>query len=132
MFERKCLCDFCFSDFEMISLFQVFWCVVYKACRLKYKDIVSDNFEFGRQQIPEYLQSPREVLQITSFCWSKPNSVGQFYVVIVILEFFVGHLSDRIKYFVSQNEIMLILTDRALFVKTVCEIFSRTFPNLHY
>ena len=32
---------------------------------------------------------------------------------------FAGHLSDRIKYFVSQNEILLVLTDRpALFVKT--------------
>ena len=40
------------------------------------------------------------------------------YVIIVILEIFVGHLSDRIKYFVSQNEILLVLTDRpALLVK---------------
>ena len=32
---------------------------------------------------------------------------------------FVGLLSDRIKYFVSQNEISLVLTNRpALFVKT--------------
>ena len=32
---------------------------------------------------------------------------------------FVRHLSDKIKYFVSQNEILLVLTDRpALFVKT--------------
>ena len=42
------------------------------------------------------------------------------YVIIVILEIFAGHLSDRIKYFVSQNEILPALTDRpALFVKTV-------------
>ena len=42
------------------------------------------------------------------------------YVIIAILEIFAGHLSDRIKYFVSQNEILLVLTDRpALFVKTV-------------
>ena len=41
------------------------------------------------------------------------------YVIIVILEIFARHLSDRIKYFVSQNEILLVLTDRpALFVKT--------------
>ena len=30
----------------------------------------------------------------------------------VILVIFDGHLSDRIKYFVSQNEILLVLTDR--------------------
>ena len=37
----------------------------------------------------------------------------------MILEIFAGHLSDRIKYFVSQNEILLVLTDRpALFMKT--------------
>ena len=34
-------------------------------------------------------------------------------------EFFAGHLSDRIKYFVSQNEILLVLTNRLQgFVKT--------------
>ena len=33
---------------------------------------------------------------------------------------FARHLSDKIKYFVSQNEILLVLTDRpALFVTTV-------------
>ena len=41
------------------------------------------------------------------------------YGIIVILEIFAGHLSDRIKYFVNQNEILLVLSDRpALFVKT--------------
>ena len=41
------------------------------------------------------------------------------YVIIVILVIFAGHLSDRIKYFVSQNKILLVLTDRpALFVRT--------------
>ena len=33
--------------------------------------------------------------------------------------FFAGHLSDRIKYFVSQNEILLVLTNRLQgFVRT--------------
>ena len=43
------------------------------------------------------------------------------YAIIKILEIFAGHdLSDRIKYFVGQNKILLFLTDRpALFVKTV-------------
>ena len=41
------------------------------------------------------------------------------YVIIVIMVIFVGQLSDRIKYFVIQNEILLVLTNRpALFVKT--------------
>ena len=35
------------------------------------------------------------------------------------MEIFAGHLSDRIKYFVSQNEILQVLTDRPpLFEKT--------------
>ena len=34
------------------------------------------------------------------------------YVSIVIWVIFARHLSDSIKYFVSQNEILLILTDR--------------------
>ena len=41
------------------------------------------------------------------------------YDIIALLEIFAGHLSDRIKYFVSQNEILLVLTNRpTLFVKT--------------
>ena len=41
------------------------------------------------------------------------------FYIIEILEIFARHLSDRIKYFVSQNEILLVLTDRpALSVKT--------------
>ena len=44
----------------------------------------------------------------------------------MILEIFAGHLSDRIKYFVSQNEILLVLTYRpALFMKTA---FGYRFP----
>ena len=40
------------------------------------------------------------------------------YVIIVIWEIFAGYLSDRIKYFVSQNKILLVLTDRpALYMK---------------
>ena len=40
------------------------------------------------------------------------------YVIIVILVIFAVHF-DRITYFVSQNEMLLVLTDRpALFVKT--------------
>ena len=39
--------------------------------------------------------------------------------MIVILVICAGLLSDRIKYFVGQNEILLVLTDRlALFLKT--------------
>ena len=30
-------------------------------------------------------------------------------LTIVILEIFAGHLSDRIKYLVSQNELLLVL-----------------------
>ena len=48
----------------------------------------------------------------TSFCRAF------LHVIIVILEIFVGHLTDRIKYFVSQNEILLVLTDRRALVKT--------------
>ena len=40
------------------------------------------------------------------------------YIIIVILVISGGHLSNRIKYFVGQNEILLVLTDRqALFTK---------------
>ena len=43
------------------------------------------------------------------------------YVIIVILEIFAGHLPDRIRHFVSQNEMLLILTDRlALFYEDCC------------
>ena len=52
------------------------------------------------------------------FARQKPILVD-LYVIIVIMVIFVGHLSDRIKYFVIQNEILLVLTNRpALFVKT--------------
>ena len=62
---------------------------------------------------------------IPDFFWEvkqHPNSkvpdnvffAVKFYVIIVILEIFAG-----IKYFVSQNKILLFFTDRpALFVKT--------------
>ena len=33
-------------------------------------------------------------------------------VIIIIVVIFAGHLSDRIKHFVSRNEILLVLTDR--------------------
>ena len=52
------------------------------------------------------------------------------YVIIVILEIFARHLSDRIKYFVSQNEFLLVLTDRpALFAKTLSRRGIE--PSLH-
>ena len=39
--------------------------------------------------------------------------------VLIVMDFVAGRLSDTIKYFVSQNKILLVLTDRpALFVKT--------------
>ena len=42
------------------------------------------------------------------------------FVIIVIVVIFVVQLSDRIKYFVRQNEILLVLSDRpAHFMKTV-------------
>ena len=50
-----------------------------------------------------------QVLVKTQFCKTV------LYVIIVILEIFAGHLSDRITYFVSQNEILLVLTDRPAF-----------------
>ena len=54
------------------------------------------------------------LLNKTQFCRTV------LYLIIVILEIFAGHLSDRIKYFISQNEYLLVLTDKqALFVKTV-------------
>ena len=67
-----------------------------------------------------FFSSRTAVWQTASFCWSKPNFCRTvLYGFIVILEIFAGHLSDRIKYFVSQNENLLDLTDRpALFVKT--------------
>ena len=53
------------------------------------------------------------LLDKTQFCRTV------LYISIKILVIFVGHLSDRIKYIVSQNEILLVLTDSlALFVKT--------------
>ena len=59
------------------------------------------------------------LLDKTQFCRTV------LYVIIVIWVIFAGHLSDSIKYFVSQNEILLVLTDRpAIFVKTV-------FPNYY-
>ena len=42
-----------------------------------------------------------------------------YHCLIVILKIFAGHLFDRIKYFASEKEILLVLTDRrALFAKT--------------
>ena len=53
------------------------------------------------------------LLDKTQFCRTV------LYVIIKNVVIFVRHLSDKIKYFVSQNEILLVLTDRpALFVKT--------------
>ena len=68
-------------------------------------------------------QTASFLLVKTQFCRTV------LYVIIVILEIFARHLSDRIKYFFSQNEISLVLTDRpALFVKTVTSsIFCRPF-----
>ena len=52
------------------------------------------------------------------------------YVIIVILEIFARHLSDRIKYFVSQSEILLVLTDRpTVFMKTELAEFIFIFQN---
>ena len=53
------------------------------------------------------------LLDKTQFCRTV------LYVIIKNVVIFARHLSDKIKYFVSQNEILLVLTDRpALFVKT--------------
>ena len=46
------------------------------------------------------------LLDKTQFCRTV------LYDIIVIMVIFVGQLSDRIRYFVSQNEILLVLTDR--------------------
>ena len=52
------------------------------------------------------------LLDKTQFCRTV------LYVIKNVI-IFARHLSDKIKYFVSQNEILLVLTDRpALFVKT--------------
>ena len=64
------------------------------------------------------------LLDKTQFCRTD------LYVIIVILEIFAGHLSARIKYFVSQNEYLLVLTDKlALFAKTGSEHAS--LPSCH-
>ena len=54
------------------------------------------------------------------FAGQDPILKDSSIIMIVILVTFVGQLSDRLKYFDRQNEILLVLTDRpALFVKTV-------------
>ena len=82
------------------------------------KRIVNDNtnitvFVKSFQLQDSCLADCKFLLVKTHFCRTV------LYVIIVIWEIFAGHLSDRIKYFVSQNKMLLVLTDRpALFVKT--------------
>ena len=62
---------------------------------------------------------------MTKFCRTV------LYVIIVNLVIFAGHLSDRIKYFVSQSETFLVLTDRpALFVKTGVLTLLQEYVNI--
>ena len=50
----------------------------------------------------------------------NPICMTVLYVIIVVLIISAGHLSDRIKYFVGKNEILLVFRDRpTLFMKTV-------------
>ena len=59
------------------------------------------------------------VWQIAFFLDRQKPILVDLYVIILIMVIFVGQLSDKIKYFVIQNEILLVLTNRpALFVKT--------------
>ena len=68
-----------------------------------------------------FFQLQDTVWQIAFFLLDKTQFCRTvLYDIIVIMVIFVGQLSDRIRYFVSQNEILLVLTDRpALFVKIV-------------
>ena len=67
------------------------------------------------------------VWQTAMFCRTKPK-FGRtvLYVISIISVIFVGHLSDRTKCFVRQNEILPVLTDRlALFMKTVKTVVQK-------
>ena len=66
------------------------------------------------QLLDSCLADCKILLDKTQFCRTV------LYVIIKTVVIFARHLSDKIKYFVSRNEILLVLTDRpALFVKTV-------------
>ena len=94
---------------------------------LKEPDSLTNICNMNRDRMPP--RSLREIFfQLQDSCLADCKFLlvkRQFcktvlYVIIVILEIFAGHLFDGIKYFVSQNEILLDLTDRpALFVKIV-------------
>ena len=69
------------------------------------------DFEFSVFQ-KIFFELQDSCLAHCNFLQGKTQFLGQFLVIIVVLVIFDVHLSDRVKYFVRQNEILLVLTFR--------------------